>query len=229
MELTLESALSPGGMVGNLSYVLLIASMAMRRMFWLRVLAIGSGLAGIAYDVIWLRDPVGTFWESAFTLTNIIQWMLLIREDRKLRLSPEEFSTWKAFFPSLSARECKQLFIASRHLDGRAGEILIRRGQVVKNIYILLTGEVSIRLDDVEVSRCGPGDLLGEMSFLSGEPASADTVMTADCAMMEVDQNHLASLIKGSDELGRSINNLISMNLVQKLNRQTQREGATAL
>lgn len=224
MELTLESALSPGGLVGNLSYVLLIASMAMRRMFWLRVLAIGSGLAGIAYDVIWLRDPVGTFWESAFTLTNVIQWLALVREDRRLRLSDEETATWKAYFPNLSPRDCKRLFLASRRLDCRRGETLIRRGQSVDNIYVLLSGDVAIRLDGVEVSRCGPGDLLGEMSFLSGEPASADTVMLSDGVLMEVDQGQLANLIRGSDELGYSINNLISQNLVQKLSRQNQRE-----
>ena len=50
MELTLESAFSAGGLLGNLSYLLLIASMAMRDIFWLRVLAIFSGLTGIAYE-----------------------------------------------------------------------------------------------------------------------------------------------------------------------------------
>ncbi len=224
MELTLESAFSPGGLVGNLSYVLLIASMAMRNMFWLRVLAIFSGLCGIAYDVIWLSNPVGVFWETAFTLTNVIQWLLLVREDRRLRLSLEEVAIWKAFFPNLTARECKKLFLASERLDWQAGQTLIRRGEKVGRIYMLLSGDVSIQVDGREVSRCGPGDLLGEMSFLSGEPANADTVFDSDAILLQVEQEQLASLIRGSEELGHSINNLISRNLVKKLGKQNLRQ-----
>lgn len=83
MELTLESALSPGGLLANLSWLLLVASMATRSMLRLRILAILSGLTGVAYDVFWLHDPVGTFWESGFVLVNLGQWIWLIRERRR--------------------------------------------------------------------------------------------------------------------------------------------------
>jgi len=36
-------------MVGHINYFLLIVSMLMRRMFWLRVFAIGSGSMRIVY------------------------------------------------------------------------------------------------------------------------------------------------------------------------------------
>ncbi len=222
MELTLESAFSPGGMVGNASYVLLILSMAMRRMFMLRVLAILSGLAGIAYDVIWLRDPVGTFWESCFTFTNLVQWLLLIRDDRKLRLNQEEKYLWQKFFPNLRPTECKRLLLASKHIEGQAGERLISRGQPVDHIYMLLSGTVDIKLDGTKVSECGPGDLLGEMSFLTGDPATADSVLATNATLLQLEQNNLATLIQSSSELGHSLSSLISRNLVTKLNKQTQ-------
>lgn len=224
MELTLESAFSPGGMVGNASYVLLILSMAMRRMFMLRVLAILSGIAGIAYDVIWLHDPVGTFWESCFTLTNLIQWFLLVREDRKLRLNLEERDLWKKFFPDLRSTECKQLFLASKKVVGRAGDLLIKHGEPVKHMYIILSGTIDITLAGTKVSECGPGDLLGEMSFLTGAPATADSLLASDAVLLQVEQESLSTLIRSSEELGYSINKLISRNLVNKLSKQNERE-----
>ncbi|MGI9317733.1 MAG: Crp/Fnr family transcriptional regulator [bacterium] len=224
MELTIESAFSPGGMVGNASYILLILSMAMRRMFLLRVLAILSGLAGIAYDVIWLHDPVGTFWESCFTATNLVQWLLLVREDRKLRLNKQEKGLWQKFFPELSSSECKQLFLASKLISGHVGDRLITHGKPVEHIYVLLSGSVEIKLDGVKVSQCGPGDLLGEMSFLTGDAATADSELATDAKFLQVDQEHLATLIKSSAELGYSITKLISRNLVTKLSKQTQRD-----
>jgi CRP-like cAMP-binding protein len=223
MELTLAAAFSPGGLVGNLSYVLLIASMAMRNMFWLRVLAIFSGIAGIAYDVIWLRDPVGAFWETTFTLTNIVQWLLLVREDRRLLLSENEGILWRKYFPRLRARECKKLLLASTRTRVRRGDKLIRHGESVSKIYMLLSGDVSIQVEGREVSRCDPGDLLGEMSFLTGEPASADTVMLSDGDLLEISQDQLSNLVRSSEDLGSSISQLLSSNLVNKLRKQNLR------
>lgn len=72
MELTIESALSPGGLVGHTSYLLLVVSMLMRRMWLLRILVIASSLVAITYDMVWLKDPVGVFWESLLVSVNVI-------------------------------------------------------------------------------------------------------------------------------------------------------------
>jgi hypothetical protein len=55
MELTLESALSPQGLFGHTSYILLVISMMMRRMVWLRILVILSAIVGITYASVVLR------------------------------------------------------------------------------------------------------------------------------------------------------------------------------
>ena len=66
MELTLESALSVGGLVGHLSYLLLVEWTLMRRMWALRVLAIASALVVIGYDEFWLQDPIGASLQDSF-------------------------------------------------------------------------------------------------------------------------------------------------------------------
>ncbi len=206
-------------MVGNASYVLLIASMAMRDMFWLRVLAIFSGIAGIAYDVIWLSDPVGTFWESAFTITNLVQWFFLIREDRKLRLTLAEEVLYQEIFSSLSRKECKMLLMHSARLDLKKGDMFIEKGQIMRSLYIVLSGKVAVVIDDQQVSTCTKGDLLGEMSFLSGKPATASTIMASHGQLLKIGHNHLANLIEQSGDLGNAVNALISKDLVRKLDR----------
>lgn len=224
MELTLESAFSPGGLLGNASYVLLIWSMAMRNMFWLRCLAILSGLTGIAYDAIWLHDPVGTFWESCFTLTNIVQWLILVNQERKLKLTAEEVSLWKKYFSDLDARECKQLLAKSTQISGKSGDVIISQGEIVDRIYVMLSGKMEIKLHGEKVAECSGGDLLGEMSFLSGAPASADSVCATDCELLAVNQEGLASLLRSSPETGNAINAYISRNLIQKIVRQNEKD-----
>src|SRR5262245_63277996 len=68
--------------VGNLEYVLLITSMLMTRMLMLRMFAISSGVAGASYSFFWLSDPVGTFWEIAFTVVNVAQIALMAHRNR---------------------------------------------------------------------------------------------------------------------------------------------------
>ena len=92
MELTLESAFSVGGLVGHASYLLLVVSMLMRTMFWLRILVIASACVAITYDAVWLKDPVGVFWETTLVLVNIVQIVILWRADRIARFTEEEQS-----------------------------------------------------------------------------------------------------------------------------------------
>ena len=92
MELTLESAFSTGGMVGHTSYLLLVISMMMRQLNLLRILVIASSFVAIAYDVIWLKDPVGVFWETLLVAVNIIQLTIVYFENKVVKLSPEELA-----------------------------------------------------------------------------------------------------------------------------------------
>lgn len=57
-------------MVGHASYLLLVISMMMRLMTWPRLLVIA--FTAIAYDTIWLKDPVGVFRETLLVTVNII-------------------------------------------------------------------------------------------------------------------------------------------------------------
>jgi NTE family protein len=59
-----------------------------------------------------------------------------------------------------------------------AGETILRAGEQPRELYILATGSVSVTCRDHhggqrELARLGPGEWFGEMSLLTGEPASA--------------------------------------------------------
>jgi CRP/FNR family cyclic AMP-dependent transcriptional regulator len=68
------------------------------------------------------------------------------------------------------------------------GKVIIRQGHELKQIFVILDGEVVVEqtnptgTETMELARLGVGNVFGEMSFLSGERTSA-TVRT----MTEVD------------------------------------------
>jgi CRP-like cAMP-binding protein len=56
------------------------------------------------------------------------------------------------------------------------GQRILRQGFSGTGFYVILEGEVAIRIDGKEVARLAKGDFFGEMSVLLGEPPVADVV-----------------------------------------------------
>jgi CRP-like cAMP-binding protein len=56
------------------------------------------------------------------------------------------------------------------------GQRILRQGFQGTGFYVILEGEVAVRIDGQDVARLGKGDFFGEMSVLLGEPPIADIV-----------------------------------------------------
>ncbi len=217
MELTLESALSPGGLVGNLSYMLLIASMAMRDIFWLRILAIFSGLTGITYDVVWLQDPVGTFWESMFTLVNLIQWAWLWYEKKQVFLTEEQHSIRDRVFPVLGNLEFLKIISIARPHSFADGTHLLEIGDTVSRLYLVETGQAEVSLEGTRVSLCHPGDFIGEIGFFNNVPATATVSALDGLKCLVFDCEELRAVMQSNPNLERGITFAMNANLASKL------------
>jgi CRP-like cAMP-binding protein len=57
------------------------------------------------------------------------------------------------------------------------GQRILRQGFTGTGFYVILDGEVAIKIDGKEVVRLAKGDFFGEMSVLLGEPPVADVVV----------------------------------------------------
>lgn len=59
-----------------------------------------------------------------------------------------------------------------------AGQRILRQGFSGSGFYVILEGEVAVRVDGNDVAKLGKGDFFGEISLLLGEPPIADIVAT---------------------------------------------------
>jgi hypothetical protein len=190
----INAAFSTGGFVGHLSYVLLIISMMMRDITYLRLFVIASALVGIAYDLVWLRNPVGVFWEGALLLVNLVQLYLLWRRDRSARFSTEEADFVAARLAGLSPGRCRHLLDLGRWDDLPAGAQLTAQGQPPDFLVYLAAGEASVEVDGQEVTRISPGHYIGEMSVFGDGLASADVRLLAPARVWRVEPDKIARL-----------------------------------
>jgi len=175
LDLTLESAFSTGGMVGHLAYLLLVLSMMMRTLFWLRVLVIASALIAITYSAVWLSDPVSTFWESALVVVNVVQITIEWRANRRARFTAEEQGFIDTRLQGLGRHEARKLLNLGTWVEAGPGTRLTDEGRPVEQLVYLVSGTVAVEVGGRRVATCAPGSFVGEMSLVDGGPASATT------------------------------------------------------
>lgn len=69
-----------------------------------------------------------------------------------------------------------------------AGEILIRQGEANDKMFIILSGELEVKVGDKAVAGLKEGDLFGELSMIDKEPASGDVVAVTDGEFVTLDE-----------------------------------------
>jgi len=77
-------------------------------------------------------------------------------------------------------------------VERRAGEgdLLLEQGGRAAGLCLILSGDVSVRMDGAERARLGPGELVGEMSTLLGENVLADVAALGDVHYLVLDGMH---------------------------------------
>jgi hypothetical protein len=230
MELTLESAFSTGGLVGHTSYLLLVVSMLMRTMFWLRIFVIASAFVAITYDAVWLKDPVGVFWETTLVLVNIVQIVLLWRADRVARFTAEERFFLDTRLRGIADGEARRLMNAGSWADLPDGETLTVEGEPPAHLVFIASGRVGIHVGDRRVAECGPGAFVGEMSLIDEGTASATARVEDGARVWRIPVARLESLRQSRPEQTAALDASIARDIRAKLvalNRQAGRAPAT--
>jgi len=101
-----------------------------------------------------------------------------------------------------------ELLRVVRHVyvrEFRSGDSLVQRGDEVDGLYIIVSGEVSVRLGEKVLSRIEPGGYFGELA-LFGEPVrSADAFAEEGGEALFLSREHLRELVTEDPALGNKL------------------------
>jgi CRP-like cAMP-binding protein len=209
--------LSGGALLANLSYALLIASMLMSSMTYLRILAIGSGVAGVLYFWVILGDRVASFWEILFIAANLFQLTLTAYRDRMSRFDPDEMIFRNACIPGLAPSDARRLLRIGKVVAAPAGSYLTRENEVVPALLFILSGSVDIRLGERHIGSCGHGDFLGEIGVLNGGLATASAVAAEPVRYFSFEGAALRRLVARDRTIGQELELAFRQGLREKL------------
>lgn len=144
----------------------------LRSMLWLRIsVAAGAVVFILAGAASGEASMVG--WNSAYLAINLAHIALLLLERTAITLPEETRGIYQRCFSTLSTREFSRL-INCNGFSTFQDQNIIDQDEVPDRLFFVLRGEVDIVRDGETIARLGAGAFIGEMSFLSKEPASAN-------------------------------------------------------
>ncbi len=217
LDVLRDSFSSPLQTFAHLSYLLLIVSMMMQSMLWLRILAVSSGLVEIAYRVSFLYDPVSIFWETLFISVNLLQLGLIWFQDRRHQFSHEERHFLESVCPQITGQRARKLLSIGVWHRAQPGTQLTWKGQMVPYLMFVSSGDVRVEVEGRVVGKCTKGDFLGEISFITEEPATADSFAATEVRYLAFERYALSKLLSAEYELAHTLESSFNRNLIEKL------------
>ena len=105
------------------------------------------------------------------------------------------------------------------------GEVVCREGDPEPSLFVIVSGSVSILKQDAGeqprlLARLGPGQTIGEMALLDGQPRSATVAAAEDLVLLVLDRRALDRLVDEKPRLGVKLLWKLARFLSQRL-RQT--------
>ena len=216
-DFLIEQFATPGKLVGHLSYMLLVGSMLMRSMKWLRMIAISAGVVSAVYGFFWLKDFVTVFWEVVFVSVNLIQLLLLEWANKRAKFSEDEARFIKAALPNVEKAIARKMLKLAEWEEHEPGATLTVEGEPVGKLLFILEGTVRIDKEGAMVGVCGRDDFLGEMGFMSGEGATATGVVTNSVRCLTFEREVLIKLLDRDTDLRHAMESSFNRSLVSKL------------
>jgi CRP-like cAMP-binding protein len=203
----------------HLANVLFLLAYLVRDIFALRLLSVVGSLSLYPYYVYGAAEPlyVPIAWNSVFVLINIVQLYRLFMSRRPVSLSAAERMVYEAVFGPLSEREFAQVLAAAERRTAQDGSCLIQEGERGPELLLLGEGEASVRVGTSEVARIGVHRFVGEMSYLSEQPASASVWAEGALEYFAWPCSALRELLAGAPALQAKVQQILGSELAEKV------------
>ena len=102
----------------------------------------------------------------------------------------------------------------------KKGDVIIKEGDLSTNLYLLIQGGCLITKSQdgahIRLSKLGPGEIFGEMSWVSGKPRQSNVIANESVLVMKMDDGFFNAL---SPELSNKIKDYLIELLIRRLDR----------
>lgn len=98
-------------------------------------------------------------------------------------------------FSNCSKKELEKVARASDEVKMTEGTLIADQGQMGREAFVILKGEVTVKRNGRKVATLGAGDVVGEMSLLDKGPRTASVVAATDVELLVIDSRRFLAVI----------------------------------
>ncbi len=140
------------------------------------------------------------------------------RAERQAALRP------LALLAPLSDAQVAELAGGARELSYAPNEVLLREGAAGDSLLVILSGRLAVSARDAAgrdqlVAERGPGEIVGEMSLLTGEPRSATLRALGETRVLELDKDVFAGVLLADPAIAEALSTILVRRVMEQKSR----------
>jgi len=144
-------------------------------------------------------------------------------DDAKVRFSEEEEGMLRGVLSALPRARARHFLDQGFWLSGSDGDVLTREDEAITHLYYLAAGEARVVSHGHQVGTCRAGDLIGEITLMSGDTASATVVLAGPARFWCAPANVLRPYMQTHEEVRRALEQGFAKSLKDKLRKSNER------
>jgi len=158
----------------------------------------------------------GAIWASAVIgATNIAMIFVILREKSTVGMDREMLELFKSF-PTLNSGQFRKIMKHADRITAQKDTVICTRGVRLDHLFIVSSGNMMLRRDTHDIS-LGPGNFVGEISFLMDGPATADVIAPKGVSYIRWDRETLKAQMNKSMRLSNAVSALFNKDIARKL------------
>ena len=108
-------------------------------------------------------------------------------------------------FDGLSEEQAQRCLGKSNIIECAAGDRVLKKGGVARNMFAVLDGTLEVRDDGRLVRILSPGDVFGEIAFLLEQPRTADVYAATEARVLSLSEGTLRGLIETDPDVAAQL------------------------
>ena len=145
---------------------------------------------------------------------------------RPVRMSALERELYELSFSDLRPRDFVRLVSLGQWRSAQVGDMIVRQGEELSEVLVLLSGEVELEVDGEQIGSAGAGELVGASIVLTGEPAWGNAKAISECRYLALPMADVQPWVEQNPAARVALQATVSRDLAEKLRRVTR--GAAA-
>jgi CRP/FNR family transcriptional regulator, cyclic AMP receptor protein len=118
-------------------------------------------------------------------------------------------------FSELSKKELTQLARMSDDMEIEAGHVLCREGEIGRECFVIVDGEVEVTRKGRPVKRTGGDDFFGEIALLEDIPRTATVKAKSPLRLFVLTSRDFRHLVESSPSVERKVMRSLARRLVE--------------